>query len=343
MLTRLHGRVESDPMRVPTAAAMDTGRQGSFAGVLEEVTAAPPREQAPVREAPARDEAPAAPAPERDAAEPVQDEAEVEDAGTNGAPTDAAAADRLVAEQAAAAAGNDDNRRGEAVRQETAGKGTDSPRTSSAMDAEPLLAAVVMRGGAPAAAPIPTTAAGANPVGAVGSTKAAGQAPTRGVDLTAAKAEIAAKTAATTAGYKTASVAQATLLEQARDSVFKQILMKLTPEGGEMHVKLEPPELGELDLHLVVAEGNKLSLSISADQKDVAVLLQRHLDELKQTLQDAGLQITDAQVHARGDERNGQQHGGWRQQGGAEAQPAMPTANDRRGGYVSAEGLDFWV
>jgi flagellar hook-length control protein FliK len=135
------------------------------------------------------------------------------------------------------------------------------------------------------------------------------------------------------------------MLEQARDSVFKQILMKLNGDGGEMRLRLEPPDLGELDLRLVVEHGNKLSLTIGAERPDLAQLLQRHLDELKQTLQAAGLEVTSAQVETR-------EHGGsreWRDQpasGGqrshddqAESAPQML----RRAGYVTAEGLDFWV
>lgn len=107
------------------------------------------------------------------------------------------------------------------------------------------------------------------------------------------------KAANVQAAYSTRSAAQAQMLEQARDSVFKQIMMKLNADGGEVRMRLEPPDLGQLDLRMTVEGGNKLSLTIAADRGDINSLLQRHLDELKQTLQQSGLEITDAEVQTR--------------------------------------------
>ena len=42
------------------------------------------------------------------------------------------------------------------------------------------------------------------------------------------------------------------VLQPARDSVFRQILFKLGKDRGEMRVLLDPPEFGQLDLHLQV-------------------------------------------------------------------------------------------
>ncbi len=42
------------------------------------------------------------------------------------------------------------------------------------------------------------------------------------------------------------------VLQPARDSVFRQILFKLGKDRGEMRVLLDPPEFGQLDLHMQV-------------------------------------------------------------------------------------------
>lgn len=341
MLTTLRGTVELDPMRVPAPAAMTSGRDTSFENVLQE--AVDGATQAEVEPEPA-----AAPAEEAPAEEPVvEDEAAEEQAERYEQPASGAdhdTAQNAIAQPAATTADATETiRRGESARQETAGKGTDSPRTST-RTAEPLLAAFVVHGATPQPNG-PVVAAGQAGVQGVTGAKATGDGPTRGIDAAWQRANTPSRAAAVAAGYRTGTtVAQAQQLEDARDSVFKQILMKLNPGGGEMHMRLDPPELGELDLHMVVENGNRLSLSIAAERQDMTQLLQRHLDELKQTLQAAGLEVADAQVHQREPGSRGQRQAPERQSrgdsdDGAAARQHLP----RRGGYVTAEGLDFWV
>ena len=143
--------------------------------------------------------------------------------------------------------------------------------------------------------------------------------------------------------YSARSAAQAQLLEQARDSVFKQIMLKLSGDGGEVRMRLEPPDLGQLDLRMTVEGGNKLSLLISADRQDINSLLHRHLDELKQTLQESGLEITGAEVQTR-DEFEQQQA----QREAAEGSFASDEPNNtdaetapQPSGYITAGGLNF--
>lgn len=342
MLTNLRGNVELDPMRVPTPAAMTTGLEDSFESVLQEAVA-DDVEAEPAAEP--TEPAPEAALPEEPVVDPDADRAAA-DQQDQPAPFDtpeepaAAFAEQTAGPTAAA----ETYRRGEPVRQETAGKGADSPRTSS-RDPESLLAAFVVHAATPAAPTTGAIAGGQSGVQGVTSAKAA-NAATRGFDGTLQASATPTRAAAVAAGYRTASTtAQAQLLDQARDSVFQQILLKLTPEGGEMRMRLDPPELGELDLHMVVEGGNKLSLSIAAERQDMTQLIQRHLDELKQTLQASGLEVTDAQVHTRGDRAGDQRHFGPRQphSGGDHQDATASTPLPKRGGYVSAEGLDFWV
>ena len=167
----------------------------------------------------------------------------------------------------------------------------------------------------------------------------------------AANAQLASngspKTQRVQTGYATRNAKSMQLLEQARDSVFKQILMKLTDGGGEMRMRLSPPDLGQLDLRMTVEGGNKLTLMIAAERNDMAQLLQRHIDELKGTLQENGLEVTGAEVQTREDFE--------RQQSAADADDdasATPSLNDiaedvasapQQRGYITADGLDFWA
>jgi flagellar hook-length control protein FliK len=112
-----------------------------------------------------------------------------------------------------------------------------------------------------------------------------------------------------------------------------------------MRMRLEPPELGELDLRLVLESGNKLTLAIAAERPDVAHLLQRHLDELQQTLRNAGLEVTGAEVQTRSElarqsQQQDQENGDRRAPSSAPEQAKTPLRPTRT---VVAEGLDFWA
>lgn len=344
MLTTLHGRVELDPMRVPLAASMSAGRDDRFEQVLQETVAAD-EAVAPEPVAERVDEEPepttdATDGSERQSEEP-RDERTLGEGRTQAAEetTNPDGSAPVQAQQLV-----DDPHRGEPVRQETAGKGADSPRTSSARpSSEPLLVAFVQHAAQQPA--VPVAAAASRAIGAVGATNAA-TGPTRGVDGMQQRASEALRAQATVAGYRTSSAASAELLEQARDSVFKQILLQVTDGGGEMRVRLQPPEFGELDVRLVVENGNQLNLTIAAERADMTQLLQRHLDELKHSLQAAGLDVAGASVHTRGE---GPHDGARNQRGQGSAfagdtdERAAATTTPRLGGYVSAEGLDFWA
>lgn len=344
MLITLHGRVEMDPMAVPQAASLAAWRDERFAQVLDETVRADAEPEVEQARAAEPDEAEPAETPTAPSTEPDRTRDET--------PGDASTA--LDTAQATSSHGAQPTQepevtetlsRGESGRQETAGKGTDSPRTSSGgrPSVEPLLVAFVQHAARPQAPVVAGEAA--RGVGALGGVRA-GEAPTRGIEGPATRADTVLRAPATVAGYRTNSAASAELLEHARDSVFKQVLMQLTEGGGEMRMRLEPPDLGELDLRLVVTAGNQLSLSVSAERADVAQLLQRHLDELKHTLQQAGLDVTGASIETRSDGGNrGQAHGGGH--GGAASDhdrpPAAAPFGARTGGFVSADGLDFWA
>ena len=346
MLTTLHGHVELDPMRIPLAASMSTGRDDRFEQVLQQTVAAD--EAATTAAEPDDREQLASTDETPPVTEPVRDEAEELPPEPRSDSTEPQSADPLATSHAhlGESAADEPIRRGEPERQETAGKGTDSPRTSpTPRSSEPLLVAFVQHSAQTPSAPLPVEAG--RGVGAVDGVRATGSTPARGVETLPQRASATLRAPATTASYRTSSTASAELLEQARDSVFKQILMQLTGDGGEMRMRLQPPELGELDLRLVVANGNQLNLTIAAERADMTQLLERHLDELKQTLQQAGLEVTGASVQTRSEfareQRARDEARGDGQRAATDIAPPAPTDLPRSGGYVTATGLDFWA
>lgn len=339
--TSRFGRVGADPMRIPTPASMSTGRTEPFQSVLDR-TAAPTPAPAPGAErAPEAATEPVLPEPEGELpAQPADEPFAAADAAPERV---AFAADPEVSGGESETAVQNPFSRGEPVRQETAGKGADSPRTSTASKAaaDPLLAAAGRGAGN-----------GNSGGGALSAQQAAAGAanrevavPTRGVGTTAAGLRAPLRAEAAAAGYRTSGAASAQLLDQARDSVFKQILVQLQDGGGEMRVRLQPPELGELDLRLVVTEGNRLSLHIAAERQELTGLLQRHLGELEQALQAAGLQVTGAEVQTRSEREAAAAPFAAGTSGATdEGVDAAPAPNQpRHGGWLRGDGLDFWV
>lgn len=332
-----------DPMAVPLAASMSVGRDERFEQVLQDTVDAPAAVEPEVR-----DDAELAPASEPESESPPSEEprdrAELEPyTDQTGAAADPMSTSHAAGSPAVEVTNN--IRRGESERQETAGKGTDSPRTSKP-NVEPLLAAVMQHGIQPPTAAI-TVGTATGSVAAVGSARASGETTLRGSEGPAQRANAPLRAPGTTATYRTDNAAQAHLLDHARDSVFKQILMQLTGDGGEVRMHLDPPELGQLDLRMVVEQGNKLSLTIAAEREDLQQLLEQHLDQLKQTLQQAGLEVTSAHVQTRGEFAREQQQ---RQQASEDGTAAVPAATKpstttdlRRAITSSGSGLDFWA
>jgi hypothetical protein len=136
-------------------------------------------------------------------------------------------------------------------------------------------------------------------------------------------------------------------IESARESVFRQIALRVTPEGGEMRLLLDPPELGELDLQMVVEKGSAMRMVVVAERPEMASMIERHLDELRSALESQGITVTDASVHARDDHSARRQlFGGGdarRDDRGVDGDQRTDASPSRRGGYISSEGLDFWV
>ncbi|MBK8099021.1 MAG: flagellar hook-length control protein FliK [Planctomycetes bacterium] len=340
MIVTKFGRIGADPLLVPTAASMQTGSSTSFAEHLDQA-AGEIVDDAPQAAAPADAEPATVPSEATVAGDPpMQDVADA--IPTAATPTTTGDDARPVALTQGDA--STIHRREEPGRHLDAGKGTDSSRASAF---------------APAATPAgqPGPALTAKPPGntALSGIQTAGPSAAaalrdgphglRGIDLPASAKSALARAAAAQAGFRTANVHTAQMLEQARDSVFKQILFKLGNEGSEMRMRLEPPELGELELRMVVEKNGQMQLWIGAERPELVQMLQRNLQELERTLQQHGLAVTHAEVFAQGDPRGGPQREAPGDQGATahDDETAAPVQPPARTGWITAQGLDFWV
>lgn len=88
------------------------------------------------------------------------------------------------------------------------------------------------------------------------------------------------------------------------EKVMNQILQgaRLMVKNGvaHMHLELQPPELGKLQLALVV-EGELVTARFTAESQTVQALIETNLPELRSALQEAGLQVDQLQVEVQTD------------------------------------------
>ena len=77
--------------------------------------------------------------------------------------------------------------------------------------------------------------------------------------------------------------------------ILRQVRVLIQDGGGRARIQLHPPDLGGLNLRIVVLH-DSVQLSVVADRGAVAELLARHLPELRQALEAQGLQLDQAEV-----------------------------------------------
>ncbi|MGE3173682.1 MAG: flagellar hook-length control protein FliK [Planctomycetota bacterium] len=339
------GRVEFDPTRVPQATWAEPRAAETFAQRLDarrrddEVPAPAPTDAEPA--APAEPKAaPTNEDPTNPTARDLDQGAADADTGADSpAPTGTVAADTDLPSRAEPA------RRSKA--EEGAGAALESQPQRAAAGASAALAAAVATAGVRRAGPAATAVAGVADVGAAATATAAartGADRIGGHQLPVTQRQPAAPAAAP--GFRTLTPHALQLDEQARDSVFKQILFKLGKDTSEMRLRLDPPELGEIDLHLVVEKGNTLRLSIATDRADLRELLQSGLGQLEKALRDSGLSVAHAEVHTRqqgrGDGGQDARNGGFAADARTNDSDAAPVAPPKAG-WIAGTGLDFWV
>lgn len=99
-------------------------------------------------------------------------------------------------------------------------------------------------------------------------------------------------------------------------SIVQGIRGQLLPNGGSMHIRLDPPELGALQVSVHLRDG-MMTASFQTSSDDAARLLSHSLSQLKHALESQGVQVEKIHVEqtARADHRGAGQEGDARQQG----------------------------
>lgn len=105
--------------------------------------------------------------------------------------------------------------------------------------------------------------------------------------------------------------------------------------GGQARIQLNPPSLGQVQIHLQLQANNEAQLSFTAAQPGTAQALQSSLPQLNHALQQSGIHVTHSEVNAGGPDsgaagqqghaqRQGQHSQGeaWREQPNARASHA---------------------
>ncbi|MGE5501450.1 MAG: flagellar hook-length control protein FliK [Ignavibacteriales bacterium] len=122
--------------------------------------------------------------------------------------------------------------------------------------------------------------------------------------------------------------------------VEQAVLERVEKGGGEAHIRLDPPELGSVHIHVSI-HGDEVQVAVHADRHAAASLLRDHTQDLTNLLGQRGLNLTDVNVGLGGGDSAGdpRQQPGWArgqrgQQGEFAAlmghnQPIAPSAHHR--------------
>jgi flagellar hook-length control protein FliK len=77
--------------------------------------------------------------------------------------------------------------------------------------------------------------------------------------------------------------------------VGKAVLEQVDRSGGEAVIRLDPPELGSVSIHVRLT-GDGVHLRVEADQPTTTTLLRDHTQDLSNLLGDRGLNLADVHV-----------------------------------------------
>jgi len=143
--------------------------------------------------------------------------------------------------------------------------------------------------------PSPTKAnANGGEKNAAGFTRVTSEAPDIGVpaphaNAAAALAQPATHTPAAAAVDHTA----ATRTTPAASQVAREIIRRFDGENTRFELRLDPPELGRVEVRLEVSRDNRVNAVIAADSPSALSELSRHSRDLEAALQSAGLELGD--------------------------------------------------
>jgi flagellar hook-length control protein FliK len=79
----------------------------------------------------------------------------------------------------------------------------------------------------------------------------------------------------------------------AAHQVGREIVRRFDGENTRFELRLDPPELGRVEVRLEVSRDHRVTATIAADTPQALAELARHARELEQMLQSAGLELTD--------------------------------------------------
>ena len=109
------------------------------------------------------------------------------------------------------------------------------------------------------------------------------------------------QTTSTAAAPQTASQTQHAALDQAAvrtapaaHQVAREIVRRFDGDGARFELRLDPPELGRIEVRLDVSRDHRVSAMIMADSPQALTELARNARELEQMLQSAGLELSDS-------------------------------------------------
>jgi flagellar hook-length control protein FliK len=95
----------------------------------------------------------------------------------------------------------------------------------------------------------------------------------------------------------------------ATQQVALQITKALDQDRTEIRIRLDPPELGDVDIHLQFRD-LRLTATVSAERSDTLDLLQRDARTLTRALREAGVELADSDLSFAYNGRNDQSDGG---------------------------------
>lgn len=75
--------------------------------------------------------------------------------------------------------------------------------------------------------------------------------------------------------------------------VAREIVRRFNGQTTSFDLRLDPPELGRVEIRLDVTRDHRVTAVVSADNPQALTELARHARELEQTLQAAGLELAD--------------------------------------------------
>ena len=75
--------------------------------------------------------------------------------------------------------------------------------------------------------------------------------------------------------------------------VSREIVRRFNGESTRFELRLDPPELGRVEVRLEVSRDHRVTVVVGADSPQALVELSRHARELEQALQSAGLELTE--------------------------------------------------